>query len=217
MGPLLRLCTATGQQRGHHCQAWQRVEGDGWGRAVFGVWPPVAIGGGGGGRMKSASHRRLESLHGKCCTSHLTPSAPCLGPGAGLPGHHGMTIPGHAHPADAELAAFHREVQVLASLRHRNLVQARGGIETQPGTPASLTCFQSPGLRQPDELELPASARPGTLPFACATRTASLPCEPQFYGACLEPGSLMIVTELMKGEPACLGDPGSTVGLAAQD
>ncbi|KAL4424682.1 hypothetical protein ABPG77_004489 [Micractinium sp. CCAP 211/92] len=46
-------------------------------------------------------------------------------------------------PTDAELAAFHREVQVLASLRHRNLVQ--------------------------------------------------------FYGACLEPGSLMIVTELMKG------------------
>ncbi|KAL4420423.1 hypothetical protein ABPG75_010079, partial [Micractinium tetrahymenae] len=46
-------------------------------------------------------------------------------------------------PSDAELAAFHREVRVLASLRHRNLVQ--------------------------------------------------------FYGACLEPDSLMIVTELMKG------------------
>ena len=44
---------------------------------------------------------------------------------------------------------------------------------------------------------------------AAATWPALLPLPPalQFYGACLEPGSLMIVTELMKGEQgaACTG------------
>ncbi|EFN52644.1 hypothetical protein CHLNCDRAFT_138527 [Chlorella variabilis] len=51
-------------------------------------------------------------------------------------------------PSDAELATFHQEVQLLAGLRHRNIVQA-------------------------------------------STHG--------YYGACLEPGSLFFVTELMKG------------------
>lgn len=142
------------------------------------------------GRASRQPHTRPAALAGRPSAAPCPAPCPAACPAA----------------ADAELATFLQEARLLARLHHRHIVQVFFGL---CGGGALLRLVASGSV---------CNCRWRPLPGALTSKlrvviSSPLPPARQYYGACLEPGSLMIVTELMKGgQGGARGQGGTCAG-----